>query len=209
MGTVYKKTATKPIPTGRSCSRRTASGSLVGSHPRARRELLPSRLAVDGTDRVVVTSGTYTANPGYVCEVSTGCRDEDVHRSRRAGANPQLRLAGHRDRQGRRTGGTLLSKRGVAPRTAQAAMRHSTIDLTMNVYTDPKLLDLYRSRWIRCRHSTSIPHHRQNFRRCERLGRTIKPRHSIQDGMRRQRLHQTLANGGNGVVCCHLNRRCW
>jgi hypothetical protein len=27
-------------------------------------------------------------------------------------------------------------------RTAQACMRHSTIDLTMNVYTDPKLLDV-------------------------------------------------------------------
>ncbi len=38
--------------------------------------------------------------------------------------------------------GTLLSKAGVAPRTAQAAMRHSSIDLTMNVYTDPKLLDV-------------------------------------------------------------------
>ena len=38
--------------------------------------------------------------------------------------------------------GTLLSKGGVAPRTAQAAMRHGTIDLTMNVYTDPKLLDV-------------------------------------------------------------------
>jgi integrase len=42
----------------------------------------------------------------------------------------------------RHTFGTLLSKAGVAPRTAQAAMRHSTIDLTMNVYTDPKLLDV-------------------------------------------------------------------
>ena len=39
--------------------------------------------------------------------------------------------------------GALLSKGGVAPRTAQAAMRHSTIDLTMNTYTDPKLLDVY------------------------------------------------------------------
>ena len=39
--------------------------------------------------------------------------------------------------------GTLLSKGGVAPRTAHAAMRHSTIDRTMNVYTDPKLLDVY------------------------------------------------------------------
>ena len=42
----------------------------------------------------------------------------------------------------RHTFGTLLSKGGVTPRTAQAAMRHSKIDLTMNIYTDPKLLDV-------------------------------------------------------------------
>lgn len=39
--------------------------------------------------------------------------------------------------------GTLLSKGGIAPRTAQAAMRHSDIELTMSVYTDPKLLDVH------------------------------------------------------------------
>jgi integrase len=63
-----------------------------------------------------------------------------------------LRMAGiaKRDDRGRTldvhalrtTFGTLLSKGGVAPRTAQAAMRHSDIDLTMNVYTDPRLLDV-------------------------------------------------------------------
>jgi len=42
----------------------------------------------------------------------------------------------------RTTFGTLLSAAGVAPRTAQAAMRHSSINLTMNVYTDPRLLDV-------------------------------------------------------------------
>ncbi|QVL33228.1 tyrosine-type recombinase/integrase [Telmatocola sphagniphila] len=42
----------------------------------------------------------------------------------------------------RTTFGTLLSKAGVSPRTAQAAMRHSDISLTMNTYTDPKLLDV-------------------------------------------------------------------
>ena len=42
----------------------------------------------------------------------------------------------------RHTFGTLLSKGGVAPRTAQAAMRHSDINLTMGTYTDPKLLDV-------------------------------------------------------------------
>jgi hypothetical protein len=66
--------------------------------------------------------------------------------------NRDLKAAGipKRDERGRTvdvhalrtTFGTLLSKAGVAPRTAQAAMRHSTINLTMNVYTDPKLLDV-------------------------------------------------------------------
>ena len=42
----------------------------------------------------------------------------------------------------RGTFATLLSKGGVAPRTAQAAMRHSDIALTMMTYTDPKLLDV-------------------------------------------------------------------
>jgi len=66
--------------------------------------------------------------------------------------NRDLKLAGipKRDDRGRtldvhalrHTFGTLLSKGGVMPRTAQAAMRHSKIDLTMNVYTDPALLDV-------------------------------------------------------------------
>jgi len=38
---------------------------------------------------------------------------------------------------------TLLSKGGVSPRTAQAAARHSTINLTMNTYTDPRMLDVH------------------------------------------------------------------
>ncbi|VTR92750.1 integrase-recombinase protein : Uncultured bacterium genome assembly Metasoil_fosmids_resub OS=uncultured bacterium PE=4 SV=1: Phage_integrase [Gemmata massiliana] len=42
----------------------------------------------------------------------------------------------------RTTFGTLLSKTGTAPRTAQAAMRHSDIKLTMGVYTDTRLLDV-------------------------------------------------------------------
>ncbi|MGL6073421.1 MAG: tyrosine-type recombinase/integrase [Fimbriiglobus sp.] len=38
------------------------------------------------------------------------------------------------------TFGTMLSTTGTAPRTAQTAMRHSDIKLTMGTYTDPKLL---------------------------------------------------------------------
>ena len=42
----------------------------------------------------------------------------------------------------RTTFGTFLSTSGVSPRTAQEAMRHSDIKLTMGVYTDPRLLDV-------------------------------------------------------------------
>ena len=38
--------------------------------------------------------------------------------------------------------GTILSNCGVSPRTAQTLMRRSKIDMTMKVYTDPKLLDV-------------------------------------------------------------------
>jgi len=37
---------------------------------------------------------------------------------------------------------TMLNKAGVAPRTAQEIMRHSDIRLTMDTYTDAKLLNV-------------------------------------------------------------------
>ncbi len=67
--------------------------------------------------------------------------------------NRDLKLAGipKRDERGRtidvhglrHTFCTLLARGGVAPRTAQAAMRHSDPELTANHYTDPKLLDVH------------------------------------------------------------------
>lgn len=42
----------------------------------------------------------------------------------------------------RHTFGTHLSKAGVPPRVSQAAMGHSSLHLTMNIYTDPTLLDV-------------------------------------------------------------------
>ena len=38
---------------------------------------------------------------------------------------------------------SLLSKGGVAPRTAQAAARHGDMKLTMQTYTDPRVLDVF------------------------------------------------------------------
>jgi len=40
------------------------------------------------------------------------------------------------------TFGTHLCAAGIPLRTAQAAMRHSKPELTANIYTDPKLLDI-------------------------------------------------------------------
>jgi len=40
------------------------------------------------------------------------------------------------------TFGTLMRRAGIASRTAQAAMRHRKIEMTMNVYTYPQLLDV-------------------------------------------------------------------
>ena len=42
----------------------------------------------------------------------------------------------------RHTFGTWLSTSGVSPRVAMEAMRHSKLELTMGVYTDPRLLDV-------------------------------------------------------------------
>ena len=42
----------------------------------------------------------------------------------------------------RHTFATHLVAAGVAPRTAQAALRHSSLELTMQHYTDPRLLDV-------------------------------------------------------------------
>jgi integrase len=42
----------------------------------------------------------------------------------------------------RHTFATHLVAAGVAPRTAQAALRHSSLDLTTQLYTDPRLLDV-------------------------------------------------------------------
>lgn len=56
----------------------------------------------------------------------------------------EVRIPFFRDVPGPRKPATAshLTSNGVAPRTAQQFMRHSTYDLTANGYTDPQLLDL-------------------------------------------------------------------
>ena len=102
-------------PPGRRCRPDT----LVFTVPaRAGRDSRPGPFAAGIARRVKTQAGTWKID-----KTDERGRTVDVHAMRH-------------------TFGTLLSKGGVTPRTAQAAMRHSEIDLTMNIYTDPKLLDV-------------------------------------------------------------------
>ena len=86
MGTVYKKTVTRPLPKGAELF--TKNGQPFARWKPAKGG--KSRTAkvttgADGSPRILDESGTYLAKfrdgSGYVCEVSTGCRDEDAARS--------------------------------------------------------------------------------------------------------------------------------
>ena len=85
MGTVYKKTATKPIPKGAELFTKNGKRFARWKPSTGKARTAPVTTGNDGTDRIVVTVGTYLAKfrdgSGYVCEVSTGCRDEDAARS--------------------------------------------------------------------------------------------------------------------------------
>ena len=101
--------------------------------------------AVQATRRAARGSERFYGLPADtpVFDVPTGLR-RILDRDMKAAGIPK------RDERGRTvdvhalrtTFGTLLSKTGAAPRTAQEAMRHSDILLTMGTYTDPKLLDV-------------------------------------------------------------------
>ena len=86
MGTVYKKTFTKPLPADAETF--TRKGELLArwKPPKGgRTKTAPVTTGKDGSDRVVLTAGTYTAKyrdgSGVVREKATGCRDETAARS--------------------------------------------------------------------------------------------------------------------------------
>ncbi len=85
MGSVYRKTATKPIPHGAELFTKNGKRFARWKPSTGKSKTAPVTTGQDGTDRIVVTAGTYIAKfrdgSGYVCEVSTGCRDEDAARS--------------------------------------------------------------------------------------------------------------------------------
>lgn len=84
MGTVYRKTATKPLPADAEIVTRKGNRVAKWRDRRGKTRSAPLTTGRDGLERVVIESGTYLAKyrdgQGIVQEVSTGCRDETAAR---------------------------------------------------------------------------------------------------------------------------------
>ncbi|MGI6417092.1 MAG: hypothetical protein ACOX1P_15625 [Thermoguttaceae bacterium] len=85
MGTVFKKTFTKPLPTDATVVVRKGRRLAEWRDAKGKRRSAPVTTGKNGCDRIIVTAGTYTAKyrdgSGIVREVATGCRDESAARS--------------------------------------------------------------------------------------------------------------------------------
>lgn len=85
MGTVFRKTFTKPMPAGATVVVRKGERLAEWKDAKGKRRTAPVTAGKDGTDRIVVTARTYVAKlrdaAGVVREVATGCRDESAARS--------------------------------------------------------------------------------------------------------------------------------
>ncbi len=89
------------------------------------------RRRVEGIDPA---SMLYPIPSDFIKRFNADCRRADIPKRDERGRTVDIHAL-------RTTFGTWLARSGVAPRVAQALMRHSDIRLTMSVYTDPKLLD--------------------------------------------------------------------
>ena len=85
MGSVYKKTVTKPLPVGAEVFTKHGERFARWKPSNGKTRTAPVIKGRDGSNRIVVMVGTYIAKfrdgSGLVQEVSTGCRDEDAARS--------------------------------------------------------------------------------------------------------------------------------
>ena len=82
MGTVYKKTFTKPMPADAEVFLRKGKRFARWKDGRGKTKTALLTTGRDAADRIVVTAGTYTAkyrdSSGVVREQATGCRDKEA-----------------------------------------------------------------------------------------------------------------------------------
>src|SRR5205807_2521232 len=84
MGTVFKKTFTKPLPAGAELFTRKGQQLARWKDRKGRTRTAPLTTGQDGQPRLLIESGTFVAKyrdgAGLVQEVPTGCRDEAAAR---------------------------------------------------------------------------------------------------------------------------------
>jgi integrase len=82
MGTVFKKTFTKPLPAGAEVITRQGVRFARWKPPKGKTQTAPLTTGRDGSHRIVLKAGTYTAKyrdgSGIVQERATGCRDKEA-----------------------------------------------------------------------------------------------------------------------------------
>ena len=87
MGTVFRKTVTKPLPNEVEIFTRKSERFARWKDGKGKKKTAPLTTGRDGSDRIVLTVGTYTAKyrdgQGIVREVATGCRTFGVERTDR------------------------------------------------------------------------------------------------------------------------------
>src|SRR5271166_1743639 len=84
MGTVFKKTTTKPLPAGAETFSRKGERFARWKDRKGKTRTAPLTTGQDGSDRIVIESSRYVAKyrdgAGVVQVVPTGCRDEQAAR---------------------------------------------------------------------------------------------------------------------------------
>ena len=82
MGTVYRKTYTKPLPADVELLTRKGERLARWKDTKGKTRTAPLTTGRDGSDRILVKAGTYTAKyrdgSGVVREKATGCRDKEA-----------------------------------------------------------------------------------------------------------------------------------
>jgi hypothetical protein len=85
MGTVYRKTFTKPLPADAELFIRKSERFARFKDAKGRSRTEAVTTGTDGADRLLIVAGTYTAKyrdgSGVVREVATGCRDKTAAES--------------------------------------------------------------------------------------------------------------------------------
>ena len=85
MGSLRKKTSTKPVPRNAESFMRETERFVRWLNGRGRKKTAKLTTGRDGSDRIVIESGTWTAKyraaDGTIHEVATGCRDKQAAQS--------------------------------------------------------------------------------------------------------------------------------